>query len=783
MRILLSALLLFCFFNFNVNLLAQTYSWNGSISSNWGTSSNWTPNGIPGAGSTVQINSAAMPNPCQLDANRTISTLTVSAGTLNLGGFQLTCSTSASFTGGTVQSGTVSTASFSAMANTTFSGTMALRKTGGTNNDLAGGNTFNGPVTFTQNGSRRLRLADTNGDTYNSSATFVNSTTRDFDVAYNGTNTFSGNLTITNSGSGGITLAANNTVGATVTIASGSALLSGGFTNGPLTMYRVTQNGTAANGSFSPTDFTAANCSFGGNFSVSTTAGGGTLSITSCAFRATNSITAAGRITLTNSNSFSTVSGSSSIANNGGGTNETWTGGNNFRNVTISNTTSRRIRMANTTGDTYTGTATFVNTNSGVLEIGYSGTNSFDQNITLNNSGTGGINFGANGGTSTLANGALITSSFTNGPLTISNFTQSQVYANSAMNPSTFSCTTCSIKGNFSVTTSSGDITLATSSFTASNSFTSSAGHLVTGANSFSTVSGSTSFTKNGGAADLWAGGNTFGPVTFTNNSTVELRLASTSADTYTGSATFVRTSTGALSPAYAGNNNFAGDVSTVGTTTAITFGGGSGRVILNGSSTQNLYGSATRAPIFSRLSMSTSANGKLVLNVPLNISTNLTMTTGNIVTTATNILTLTDETTSTTVGNANSYVEGPMQYTLNSNSITRSTLNFPIGKGSDWRPVSLRVAHSTTTSYTYRSEVLNQSAWDLGWTLPVTAQIVSGVRYWDIGRYLTSTMVSAPSVDLRTTAGQEPEITLHFGLNDGVVRSTDGAETIVLVR
>ncbi len=176
-------------------------------------------------------------------------------------------------------------------------------------------------------------------------------------------------------------------------------------------------------------------------------------------------------------------------------------------------------------------------------------------------------------------------------------------------------------------------------------------------------------------------------------------------------------------------------------------------------------------------MTLSTSGGGSLVLGVPLNISADLTMTTGNIVTTSTNILTLTDETVTTTVGNTNSYVEGPMQYTLNSNSATRSTLNFPVGKGSDWRPVILRVAHSTTTQYTYRTEVFNQSAWDMNWTLPLTVRKLSDIHFWDVSRYLTSTMVSSPSTDLRTAVGEAPEITLYFGTNDIVY---DGADLVV---
>jgi hypothetical protein len=81
-----------------------------------------------------------------------------------------------------------------------FNGTVSIQKNGTTNNDNAGGNTFNAVATFTNSSSSRWRLAGTNGDTFASDVTFVRSSTGAFDVAYAQTNSFGGNLTVNSTG-------------------------------------------------------------------------------------------------------------------------------------------------------------------------------------------------------------------------------------------------------------------------------------------------------------------------------------------------------------------------------------------------------------------------------------------------------------------------------------------------------------------------------------------------------------------------------------------------------
>lgn len=134
----------------------------------------------------------------------------------------------------------------------------------------------------------------------------------------------------------------------------------------------------------------------------------------------------------------------------------------------------------------------------------------------------------------------------------------------------------------------------------------------------------------------------------------------------------------------------------------------------------------------------------------------------GTLLTTTANYLLMLDGTT-TSVGNASGYVDGPMRYDMALNG-TR-TLNFPIGKGSDWRPLSVKLSHNTSTSYTYRAESYNASAIALGYSLPPTVDRVSKAHYWDIGRFITGTNTRESSAGLN---GNQV-ITIYYGANDNV--------------
>src|SRR5580658_1195814 len=177
-------------------LRAQTnYTWNGTTSTSWNTATNWAPNGIPGAADNVTVVTGG--NTCKLGASASITNLTVTSGTLDMNGGTLTVNgTTAQFTAGTVQNGTltitgatttafgngpvtmncvvnITSAAFTAK-NTIFQSNTTIIKTGASNDASAGGNTFNGVLTATNNGSGYLMFGNGTGDQFNAAANFIN---------------------------------------------------------------------------------------------------------------------------------------------------------------------------------------------------------------------------------------------------------------------------------------------------------------------------------------------------------------------------------------------------------------------------------------------------------------------------------------------------------------------------------------------------------------------------------------------------------------------------------
>jgi hypothetical protein len=122
------------------------------------------------------------------------------------------------------------------------------------------------------------------------------------------------------------------------------------------------------------------------------------------------------------------------------------------------------------------------------------------------------------------------------------------------------------------------------------------------------------------------------------------------------------------------------------------------------------------------------------------------------------------NDATTTSIGNSSSYINGPMNYDMAVNATSR-TLNFPIGKASDWRPAVLAARHNAATSYTYKAELTNGDAQALWYTKPATVDVISQVHWWDIDRSVTSTGVASPT----TNVSGNQTITLYYGINDYV--------------
>lgn len=193
------------------------------------------------------------------------------------------------------------------------------------------------------------------------------------------------------------------------------------------------------------------------------------------------------------------------------------------------------------------------------------------------------------------------------------------------------------------------------------------------------------------------------------------------------------------------------------------------GEVKFTSSSAQTIAGGSTTA--FYNLTIA-NTNG-LTLSTPTTINGTLTLNLGLVNTTSTNLLTL-SSTASTTIGSSTSYVNGPMAYVMANNGT--STLKFPIGNGSTWRPVIVTPTHNTTTAYTYTSELIASPASSLNLTLPGTINRVSGVRYWDISRSSASAGLVSATVELyySNTNGTDDKVSDYSKLT--VAKASTGA-------
>lgn len=140
--------------------------------------------------------------------NKVIDELRVYNGTLDMEGNTLTV-VKAIFSGGTVTDGTLNFQNNDSMTNTSFEGTLLLRKIGGSDNIVNGGNTFGSYVFIENNSSSLWRLANVTGDDFNGYVEFRENSTGQLEPAYNGNNTFAGDVS-TNNSTGVITFAAGN---------------------------------------------------------------------------------------------------------------------------------------------------------------------------------------------------------------------------------------------------------------------------------------------------------------------------------------------------------------------------------------------------------------------------------------------------------------------------------------------------------------------------------------------------------------------------------------------
>ncbi|MDR3716859.1 MAG: hypothetical protein P4L51_28960 [Puia sp.] len=672
----------------------------------------------------------------------------------------------------------------------TFSGTVTSTKTGASNDASTGNNVFNGPAVMTNAGSGYLIFGNGNADQFNAMSTFNNTGSNNIYVAYNspnnlfggiatfnntptantqiyvsqnsGNTVFNDNIVVTSTNGQGVQFCTGNT-SANATLVAGKTISvgAGGFSAGTLLLRQFTQSGSTPQSltltgtgtlTFGPSS------SFGGN----TTTASPALFFNGCNFGGTVTSVKNGPTNDASSGN-NTFNGAFVITNTGAGyfmmgngNPDLWQSTATFNNQSAG---QHMYPAYNSTGNVFNGDVTFNNqpASAGLwIYVANNGTSTqFNGNINVTNVNGGGVYFENGTGSATLAAGKTIgvgSGGFNSGGLIFRNFTQA--------GPGTAQNIT---------TTGTSYIQYGTNS-TFNGALTSSSPGLLF---SSSVFNGTVNCTKTGTTNDQSPGNNIFNASgTFTNSGTGYLMMTNNNPDTYNGDVSFVQTNTGAVYPNYNGNSTYAGNVSVTSLST-VTFGQSSGTATFTGTAGQNINATAgTPTPVFTRLVINNTGSGVTLNTTSINVSVNLALSSGLLNTSSAHILTMLNG-SSTAAGTAlsTSYVNGPMKYQKSGSGT--STLNFPIGTSPDCRPFVLTVNHSSNSLYTYTAQLFDASAAALNYTLPPSADRVSEVHYYTIGRTDASNN-NQPTLGL---SGSQT-IQIFFGANDIV--SNGSTVTIV---
>jgi hypothetical protein len=155
----------------------------------------------------------------------------------------------------------------------------------------------------------------------------------------------------------------------------------------------------------------------------------------------------------------------------------------------------------------------------------------------------------------------------------------------------------------------------------------------------------------------------------------------------------------------------------------------GAGRVYFTGDDEQTIGGSLPTT--FRRIEMENASLTGVRLAQPTTVSTQLILTSGNIISTSTNYLLLSSGANSDP-GAEDSYVEGPMR------KIGSADFIFPVGKNGVWARIGIS---GLSGSLTFQAEYFNTGygAYDVSQAVPQNMDHVSSLEYWQLDRISAS--------------------------------------------
>lgn len=399
-----TTLFLSCFFIFNLLQSQVSYTWNGVTSSNWNTSSNWTPNGIPGSADNVTIVSAS--NNCVISSNTSVSNLTLTSGVLDIASFSFSVTATSAVNSGSINatsgifyvsgtSATFGTSSGTPYINaevivntndvytrkTTYNKHVSFTKNDGTNsNPSSGGNIFNDVFVInyvSTSGTGYLSMGNGSSDIFNSDVYVNNNSLNRIILCHNSNaNQFNGNLIFTQTGSSvGSAICWNSGSACTIAATKSIQIGAGGFDAGYLYIQDITQS-----------DNTAVNLTTTGTSEI--WIGYGSSNFTTVF---------SGDVTITAPNIYvrgGTFNGTATF-NKTGGTNNHNNGRQNIFNSTLTinqSSTSGYFMLGYNSNDLFNGDIIVSNTGNQALYLGYSAgtgtpTQASGKNVTIGPSG------------------------------------------------------------------------------------------------------------------------------------------------------------------------------------------------------------------------------------------------------------------------------------------------------------------------------------------------------------------------------------------------------------
>lgn len=606
-----------------------------------------------------------------------------------------------------------------------YASTAYFEKTGATDNQSVGGNTFTDDVTFVNSGSGYLLMGNGNADSFGANVILRNTGSDQLYFAYRGAgHSISGDLTVENLGSGGNTVIivsdindATLSVGGNVDITNNGANTNNDIRfgdAGDITIsgdLNILCDGTATTSEvFIAYENTSA-IDVAGSVNINTTGGGNTKRLR---FPRAGDMTISGQLISTNTSSAATtdlqfaettasslvVNGTSSFTNSGTGGTSVYEIGDNGDIIFQDD-----VSATNTSGSTNSYIRFNHNSNS---------LNTFNGSIVLENTNAlgDGIYFGGSNGSATLADGETISiggGGFVAGELYLRNFTQTGGTAQNL----TITGTSRFYPYN---STFNGELTVEAPRFY----------------NRVSTFNNNVAFTKTGATNENSYGGNTYnGNLVFTINGNAYQGMANNLADDYNGDLTLVQNGAGYFRPAYNRDCTISGDLF-YNLSTLTRFGDAAGSLIFDGTADQSINDlAASTVPYFEELVVN-KASGELTLNTPIIIANDLTLTDGLMNTDLTNTLTFLDNTSVTSTSNE-SHVVGPV------NKIGNDAFNFPVGNGIQYRPIG--IARVTSGSAEFQASYIDSSANSL-YSLnskDIALDHISIEEYWILDRLATT--------------------------------------------